>query len=244
MLAALCGLAVVAAPLGAQAVPPTAGKPFVDITDEANVRHLHHKCVLDEKLNCIMAWMASVGASAAAADYDDDGDIDLYVTNSKIGTPNRLFRNNGDATFTDVAHQAGVASANDEVYLFDLPLAHQQDLDTRVLSDALREDLSANGVSISQEGLISILETGAKWRVVDPGQIYTIAKEADRLTVFENRGTSMDAVWGDYDNDGHVDLYVTKWGWNILYRANGDGTFTDVTDQARVGDRSADSANR
>ena len=49
-------------------------------------------------------------------------------------------------------------------------------------------------------------------------------------------GASMDAVWGDYDNDGHLDLYVVKWGWNVLYHSNGDGTFTNVTESAGVGD--------
>ncbi|MGD1156606.1 MAG: CRTAC1 family protein [Terriglobia bacterium] len=42
-------------------------------------------------------------------------------------------------------------------------------------------------------------------------------------------------VWGDYDNDGYPDLYVTQYGKNILYHNNGDGTFTDVTDKAGVG---------
>ena len=41
-------------------------------------------------------------------------------------------------------------------------------------------------------------------------------------------------VWGDFDNDGHPDLYVTQFGKNILYHNNGDGTFTDVTQKARV----------
>jgi enediyne biosynthesis protein E4 len=41
-------------------------------------------------------------------------------------------------------------------------------------------------------------------------------------------------VWGDYDNDGHPDLYVTQYGKNILYHNNGDGTFTDVTEKAHV----------
>jgi enediyne biosynthesis protein E4 len=41
-------------------------------------------------------------------------------------------------------------------------------------------------------------------------------------------------VWGDYDNDGHPDLYVTQYGKNMLYRNNGDGTFTDVTEKAGV----------
>jgi hypothetical protein len=42
-------------------------------------------------------------------------------------------------------------------------------------------------------------------------------------------------VWGDYDNDGHPDLYVTQYGRNVLYHNNGDGTFTDVTAKAGVG---------
>ena len=41
-------------------------------------------------------------------------------------------------------------------------------------------------------------------------------------------------VWGDYDNDGHPDLYVTQYGRNVLYHNNGDGTFTDVTAKAGV----------
>ncbi len=45
----------------------------------------------------------------------------------------------------------------------------------------------------------------------------------------------MGCVWGDYDNDGFPDLYVTQYGKNILYHNNGDGTFTNVTDRAGVG---------
>ena len=45
----------------------------------------------------------------------------------------------------------------------------------------------------------------------------------------------MGAAAGDYDNDGHEDLYVTAYGGNKLYHNNGDGTFTDVTAKAGVG---------
>ncbi|HTZ47115.1 MAG TPA: CRTAC1 family protein [Verrucomicrobiae bacterium] len=47
-------------------------------------------------------------------------------------------------------------------------------------------------------------------------------------------GFGLGCVWGDYDNDGHPDLFVTQYGRNVLYHNNGDGTFTDVTDKAGV----------
>ncbi len=47
-------------------------------------------------------------------------------------------------------------------------------------------------------------------------------------------GFGLGCVWGDYDNDGHPDLFITQYGRNVLYHNNGDGTFTDVTDKAGV----------
>jgi hypothetical protein len=47
-------------------------------------------------------------------------------------------------------------------------------------------------------------------------------------------GYGLGCVWGDYDNDGWPDLYVTQYGKNVLYHNNGNGTFTDVTAKARV----------
>jgi len=147
---------------------------FVDVTAAAGFTHRHFKPVLDHKLDNIMTWMASVGAAAAAGDFDNDGRLDLYVTNSRKGKPNYLYRNNGDGTFTDVAASAGVAYLNGD------------------------------------------------------------------------KGTSMDAVWGDYDNDGWIDLYVVRWGEDVLLRNNGDGTFADVTEKCfrkRDGSRGTQWAN-
>jgi hypothetical protein len=47
-------------------------------------------------------------------------------------------------------------------------------------------------------------------------------------------GYGLGCVWGDYDNDGYPDLFVTQFGRNVLYHNNGNGTFTDVTDKAGV----------
>lgn len=49
-------------------------------------------------------------------------------------------------------------------------------------------------------------------------------------------GYGMGASFGDYDNDGYADIFVTNFGPNQLYRNNGDGTFTNVTERAGVGD--------
>jgi tetratricopeptide (TPR) repeat protein len=140
-------------------VSRTSGTVYSDVTLASGITHVHEKPLLDPVLGNIMSWMASVGAAAAAGDYDSDGWIDLYVTSSRKGSPNRLYRNNGDGTFTDVGAEAGVADVNDD------------------------------------------------------------------------DGTSMDAIWADMDNDGRVDLYVVRWGRDILFRNEGDGRFRDVTSE-------------
>jgi tetratricopeptide (TPR) repeat protein len=51
------------------------------------------------------------------------------------------------------------------------------------------------------------------------------------------RGWGMAVAWGDYDNDGRIDLALTSYGTNYLYHNNGDGTFTDRSTDSRIGVR-------
>ena len=62
---------------------------------------------------------------------------------------------------------------------------------------------------------------------------FTDVTDQSRLTT---TGYGMGVATGDYDNDGWIDLYVTRFGSNTLYRNNGDGTFTDVTERSGADD--------
>jgi enediyne biosynthesis protein E4 len=64
---------------------------------------------------------------------------------------------------------------------------------------------------------------------------FTDVTEAAGLTGMPQNRYGMGVATGDYDNDGFMDLYVTNYGENTLYRNNGDGTFSDVTARAGVG---------
>ena len=63
---------------------------------------------------------------------------------------------------------------------------------------------------------------------------FTDVTEKAGLTGMPQNRYGMGVAVGDYDNDGNEDIYVTGYGANTLYRNNGDGTFTDVTEKAGV----------
>ncbi len=62
----------------------------------------------------------------------------------------------------------------------------------------------------------------------------TFTDVTERAGVANRGGYGMGAAWGDYDNDGFLDLYVTNYGRSALYHNNGNGTFTNVTERAGV----------
>ena len=102
------------APAPVSAPEETSTNRFSDVTASVGILHRHVRPVLDAKLANIMPWMTSIGAAAAAGDFDGDGWIDLYVTNSRKGTQNFLYRNQGDGSFIEMADAAGVAALNGE----------------------------------------------------------------------------------------------------------------------------------
>ncbi len=163
-------------------------------------------------------------------DYDQDGDLDLYVTNGE-GAANGLFRNNGDGTFTDVSVAAGV--------------------DNR---------LGNTGVvvgDIDNDGFPDIFLTG-EGRIAGPTQTPTRMYHNNGDGTFTDITTTSGligsdsaaaAAMGDINNDGYLDIFIASPGHipfatgpgtgtsdeNKLYLNNGDLTFTDITASAGVG---------
>ena len=168
-------------------------------------------------------------AGITAADYDNDGLYDLFVPD---GVESRLFRNRGDGTFEDVTAEAGLSGLDGvSVALFaDYDNDGWKDL---FVSRTFRPNQLFHSNGRGADGRVTFTDVTARSGI-----------GADCCTTV--------AAWADYDNDGRLDLYVGRYldprtkipttfyarngEGNRLYHNEGDGTFTDVTEKAGVGD--------
>ncbi len=222
-------------------------KTFVDVAKSAGINHRHHKPVLDRKLDNIMPWVSSVGAAAAAGDFDRDGWLDLYVTNSHKGTPNYLYQNNRDGTFTDVGKAAGVADVNN---------------DGGTSMDCIWGDVDNDGwpdLYVVRWGTDRLFHNNGDGTFTDVTSQRFQARDGSAGTQWANGNA---AVFLDYNLDGRLDIYVGNYfqeidlwnlqstkimhdsfevarnaGSNFLYRQNADGTFTETAEKLGVDDR-------
>jgi hypothetical protein len=139
--------------------------------------------------------------SVCWADYDNDGDADLYVANYDA-SPNRLFRNDG-AVFTDVtAGSLGDPGASNGAGWGDYD--GDGDLDLYLANYGAPNRLFQN-------------QGAPGWTFVD------VAPDVG----LDDPGYSRGVAWVDFDNDGDLDLHVADWGDDHLYRNDG-GVFVDV----------------
>ena len=168
-------------------------------------------------------------SGAAAGDYDNDGDIDLFIVRGNVGA-NLLFRNDCNLQFTDVAETAGVALLGP--------------------GESTSRQVGPVFADVDGDGDLDLFMRGIK----DPALL--LRNNGDGT--FENRtdvevlidGNGMGSAVGDYDHDGDLDWFVTSilhpseervenaplshFG-NRLYQ-NHQGVFSDVTDEAGVAD--------
>ena len=147
-------------------------------------------------------------------DYDGDGDLDLFV--AMRDQPNRLFRNDGAETFTDVTAESGLGDPRRTVGVVWFDYDRDGDLDVHVSNQNGDED-----AFYRNEGDGTFADVAPALGMNRPGR-------------GDEYGSVAPAV-ADYDNDGDLDLFVATYGPDILWSNNGDGTFTDVTDPATLG---------
>jgi hypothetical protein len=203
---------------------------------------IHRAPTLDAQLAHIMPIVTAMGASVSVVDFDRDGLPDLYVLNSGEGSRNRLYRNNGDGTFTDVAGDLGVADLNRP--------------GTGVCMGAVWGDYDNDGY----EDLLVYRWGRPELFHNDRGKGFTRVTDRAGLPAWVNANS---AVWLDYDGDGRLDLllcgywpgdvnlwkldttrimpesfqYAANGGRKYLLRNRGDGTFEDVTEKVGLHSR-------
>jgi len=188
---------------------------FRDVSAQANITATH-RAIWREDVP-VPYEGAYLAAGSAWADYDKDGWVDLFLTGNL--DPNVLYRNNGDGTFA-------LSESSDLLSLPDTPSggAVWADYDNDGWRDLYVLNNGPNRLFRNLAGA-----GGAFEDVTEVAGVGDIGK-----------GTS--AAWGDYDEDGHLDLYVTNWSCypecelldfsrsrDVLYHNNGDGSFTDVS---------------
>src|ERR1043166_4190866 len=152
--------------------------------------------------------------SGAWGDYDNDGYLDLFVAD-RVNSSNLLYHNNRDGTFSRVLGAGIFTNGGNEPHSFSAGTAWA-DYDDDGWPDLFVANFSGQNNFLyhnNRDGTFTPVVAGS---IVDDG------------------GESHACAWGDYDNDGWPDLFVANHpGTNFLYRNNGDGSFTRVTNSRR-----------
>ncbi len=153
-------------------------------------------------------------------DYDNDGDLDLAIA-INFGTY-KLFRNDGDFNFTDVSDEVGLYSEVERFYGLSF-CDYDKDgfLDFYVCVYALGP------------GDVPFYSKNKLYHNKGDGTFEEVSEAAG---VDDGVRLSFQSVWFDYDMDGWVDLFIIndRLYENSLYKNNGDGTFTDVSEEAGI----------
>ena len=172
------------------------------------------------------------GMGIAAADYDNDADLDIYFTN--VGK-NRLFRNNGDNTFTDATEFAKVGGSDwsTSAVFFDADRDGWLDLFVCNYVEWTPETdvpCTVNPVGEKQYPTYCTptVYPGQSCRFYRNQGSGTFTDMTSQAGLYNPKGKSLGVTLLDYNHDGWIDLAVANdTEPNFLYRNNGDGTFTD-----------------
>lgn len=152
---------------------------------------------------------------AIMEDFDNDGLLDLVVTSFDPTAPMAFYRNKGDGTFEDRTEKAGLAGQ----------LGGLNCVQADYNNDGFMDIFVVRGAWLKWPMRPSLLRNNGNGTFTD------VTAEAGLLAPVN----SIAAAWADFDNDGHLDLFVCCENQpNRLYRNKGDGTFEDVAAKAGV----------
>jgi hypothetical protein len=150
--------------------------------------------------------LVGVSRQASWIDYDNDGDLDLFV--AFRDQPNRLFRND-NGRFTDVTTESGIGDPRKTVGAVWFDIDGDGDLDLFVAN----QNGDTNGLFRNDSG--RFVDVAREWGV-----------EAPRVS---DEFGGVGAAVADFDGDGFLDLFVANYGPSALYRNDGAKRFVDVT---------------
>lgn len=190
-------------------------KTFTDVTAEAHVPG------------------ASWGFGCVAADYDNDGNTDLLITNLGLNT---LYHNNGNGTFTDVTARAGVGGGDiwhtgaafgdyDRDGFVDLYVSGYLDFDYK---NPVMKNCEYRGIKVHACGPLGY--RGAPDALYHNNGDGTFTDVTEKAHVADkNLFFGFTVVFDDFDDDGWPDIFVANdSNPNYLYRNKGDGTFEEI----------------
>ena len=175
------------------------------------------------------------GIGAAAADYDNDGKVDVYIT--ALGG-NRLFRNLGGGRFLDVTRQAGVADSgfSTSALWFD----YDNDGKVDLFVTHYVEWSTARDLFCTLDGTNKSYCTPESYKGQSPSLFHnrgngTFENVTKQAGLFDTSSKGLGVAMLDFDGDGRMDLFVANdTEPNRLYRNKGNGTFEDVAVGAGV----------
>lgn len=168
------------------------------------------------------------GHGVAAADFDQDGDIDFYLATIN-GVNDRLYRNNGSGIFEDVAADVGIDNKASTSMALWVDYDGDHDLDLVTLAERCGNFNCGQPILIK---LFSHQDDGTFIEVTSEAGLSFGSKYDDIQTSLAVGGMAA----GDINNDGFLDLLVTVWGGKItMFLNNTDGTFTDISESCGMG---------